>query len=114
MSGLKSAETLHEARTHGTLTARYRLAGLCDDCAPQAGYANQHGGRAVRPPCESCRAFVAGFPIQAANGWRLHTRQTLRDLASSGTERSWVARIPGVALGSTGGASRPLYGGAAA
>lgn len=114
MSSLRDAETLNKARTHGTLSERYRLAGLCWPCSVQAGYANQHGARAVRPPCESCRAVVAGFPVQAANGWRLHTRQTLRDLASNGTEGWGVARIPGVAVGSTGGASRPLYGGAAA
>lgn len=65
-------ETLEAAREHARIANRYRSAGLCSMCAPQAAYGAQLGWSKVDRPCKKrCQAVVATFPGEPkVNGWR--------------------------------------------
>lgn len=63
-------ETVRQAANWDCNKGRYLRQGLCGTCAAQAAWGHQIGFTRSRPPCHACVPAVAGFPTEAANGWR--------------------------------------------
>ena len=57
-------ETPRQARTFSTVKGHYLTLGLCSPCAAQAAFGHQLGFSRSKPPCNSCRAIIASFPVE--------------------------------------------------
>lgn len=63
-------ETPRQARTFSTVKGHYLTLGLCSPCAAQAAFGHQLGFSRSKPPCNSCRAIIASFPVEEPGPWR--------------------------------------------
>lgn len=88
-------ETLAQAVEWQAVERHYVTLGLCHACAAQAAYGHQIGFTRINQPCPDCATVVAGFPDEAANGWRSQSyRKMRRGAYGPGPERTAYASAP--------------------